>query len=116
MSNNSPWLAGLKEDEIYNIALSHGEGKFVCNAETFNKLYQNGQIAFCYVDDKGKPTTCAPYNPNGSYYAIEGIVSPDGLILGKMGHTERYKKGLYKNIYGNKEQQIFKNAIKYFTK
>ncbi len=116
MSNNSPWLADLKEDEIYNIALSHGEGKFVCNAETFNKLYQNGQIAFCYVDDKGKPTTCAPYNPNGSYYAIEGIVSPDGLILGKMGHTERYKKGLYKNIYGNKEQQIFKNAIKYFTK
>lgn len=114
MSNNSPWLKGLKENEVYNIALSHGEGKFVCSLETFNKLKENGQIAFCYVDDNGNLTNKSPYNPNGSYYAIEGIVSKDGLILGKMGHTERYKKGLYKNIYGNKEQQIFKNAINYF--
>ena len=116
MSNNSPWLYGLKENEVYNIAFSHGEGKFVCDEATFNKLKKNGQIAFVYVDDNNKPTIESPYNPNGSYYAIEGIISPDGLILGKMGHTERYKKGLYKNIYGNKEQSIFKNAINYFKK
>ena len=116
MSNNSPWLYGLKENEVYNIAFSHGEGKFVCDEATFNKLKKNGQIAFVYVDCSNKPTIEAPYNPNGSYYAIEGITSPDGLILGKMGHTERYKKGLYKNIYGNKEQSIFKNAINYFKK
>lgn len=116
MSNNSPWLAGLKEDEIYNIAFSHGEGKFVCDEGTFNTLKENGQIAFVYVDDEGKPTNISPANPNGSYYAIEGICSKDGLILGKMGHTERYKKGLYKNIYGNKLEPIFKNAIDYFKK
>lgn len=116
MTNNSPWLKGLKENEVYNIALSHGEGKFVCSEEVFNKLNKQGQIAFVYVDDDNNPTTTAPYNPNGSYYGVEGIISPDGLILGKMGHTERYKKGLYKNIYGNKEQKIFKNAVNYFIK
>lgn len=116
MSNNSPWLVNMGEDDIYNIAFSHGEGKFVCDENTFTKLRDNGQIAFVYVDDNNKITNVSPYNPNGSYYAIEGIVSKDGLILGKMGHSERYKKGLYKNIYGNKEQLIFKNAVNYFKK
>jgi len=80
------------------------------------RLAKNGQIAFLYVNPDGKPTTEAPYNPNGSEYAIEGIISDDGLILGKMGHSERYENNLFKNIRGNKKQNIFENAVKYFKK
>lgn len=117
MTNKSPWLSSYHTGEIHEIAVSHGEGKFVVSEEMAQDLIKNGQIAFCYVDDKGKLTGQAPYNPNGSYYAIEGIVSPgDGLILGKMGHSERYEKNLFKNIYGKKEQDIFKNAVDYFMK
>ena len=104
-STNSPWLAGLEIGETHSIAISHGEGKFVVNPELARELFAAGQVAFRYVD-----------NPNGSYYDIEGILSPDGHILGKMGHTERYEDNLYKNIDGNRMQPLFDNAVKYFKK
>ena len=96
--------------------MSHGEGKFVVSEELARELFANGQVAFQYVDAEGNPTAEAPYNPNGSSYAIEGILSPDGRILGKMGHTERYERNLFKNIAGNKEQSLFRNAVDYFRK
>ena len=94
----------------------HGEGKFVVSEELARELFANGQVAFQYVDAAGQPTAEAPYNPNGSSYAIEGIVSPDGRILGKMGHTERYEPNLFRNIAGNKRQSLFENAVAYFRK
>jgi phosphoribosylformylglycinamidine synthase len=78
------------------------------------ELFRNGQVAFQYVDAENRPTTDAPYNPNGSSFAIEGIIDPSGQILGKMGHTERYLDGLFKNIAGEKCQNIFENAVNYF--
>ena len=84
--------------------------------ELAGELFANGQVAFQYVDDAGHATAEAPYNPNGSSYAIEGLVSRDGQILGKMGHTERYEKNLFKNIAGEKEQSLFRNAVDYFRK
>ena len=80
------------------------------------ELFRNGQVAFQYVDPDGEATLCAPYNPNGSSFAIEGIISRNGRILGKMGHTERYEENLFKNIDGNKVQNIFANAVNYFRK
>ena len=112
----SPWLAGFRPGEIHSIAVSHGEGKFVVSEELARELFANGQVAFQYVDAAGQPTAEAPYNPNGSSYAIEGIVSPDGRILGKMGHTERYERNLFRNIAGNKRQSLFENAVAYFRK
>lgn len=116
MTNASPWLASFKGGEIHQIAVSHGEGKFVVNDEIAKELAANGQIAFQYVDEQGQATTQSPCNPNGSSYAIEGIISKDGLILGKMGHTERYEENLFKNISGEKRQDIFNNAMNYFIK
>lgn len=113
---NSPWLSSFKEGDVFQIAVSHGEGKFVVNKDMAKKLFQNGQIAFQYCDEKGNPSMDPYDNPNGSFYAIEGIVSDNGLILGKMGHSERMGSNLYKNIDGNKEQNIFKNAVNYFQK
>ena len=98
------------------MAASHGEGKFVADEELIKTLRKNGQIAFQYVDADGNPTLESPYNPNGSVEAIEGIISPDGKILGKMAHSERFDDGLMKNISGNKNQNIFANAINYFKK
>ena len=115
-TTSSPWLAGFRPGEIHSIAVSHGEGKFVVSEELARELFANGQVAFQYVDAEGNPTAEAPYNPNGSSYAIEGIISPDGRILGKMGHTERYERNLFKNIAGNKEQSLFRNAVNYFRK
>ena len=115
-TTSSPWLAGFRPGEIHSIAVSHGEGKFVVSEELARELFANGQVAFQYVDAEGNPTAEAPYNPNGSSYAIEGILSPDGRILGKMGHTERYERNLFKNIAGNKEQSLFRNAVDYFRK
>ncbi|MCH5225317.1 MAG: phosphoribosylformylglycinamidine synthase [Muribaculaceae bacterium] len=111
---NSPWLKGFKEGEIHTVAASHGEGKFVASPELLSLLRKNGQIAFQYVDSEGHATMKSPFNPNGSYEAIEGIISPDGLILGKMAHSERYDANLMKNIPGNKNQNIFANAVRYF--
>ncbi len=112
----SPWLSGFEAGECHSIAVSHGEGKFMVSPELAEELFANGQVAFQYADPDGHATAEAPYNPNGSLYAIEGIVSNDGQILGKMGHTERYESNLYKNISGNKEQGIFTNAVNYFRK
>ena len=110
----SPWLTSFQVGDVHNIAVSHGEGKFVVNEELAKQLFENGQVAFQYCDEDGNVSMNPLDNPNGSSYAIEGIVSPDGLILGKMGHSERKGENLYKNIDGNKFQDIFKNAVEYF--
>ncbi len=112
----SPWLAGFELGELHSVAASHGEGKFTANAELAATLRKNGQIAFQYADSEGNATMDSPANPNGSTEAIEGIISPDGLILGKMAHSERYDDGLMKNIAGNKRQNLFANAVAYFRK
>ncbi len=115
-SNSSPWLSSFGVGEMHTIAMSHGEGKFVVSDELAAELFENGQVAFQYVDEKGEVTASAPENPNGSSFAIEGITSADGRILGKMGHTERYEENLMKNIWGNREQPLFENAVNYFRK
>ena len=115
-NTNSPWLSGFNVGDIHTIAVSHGEGKFVINEKMAKALFDKGMVAFQYADIDGNLSVSSPYNPNGSNYGIEGIVSEDGLILGKMGHSERYEKYNFKNIYGNKEQNIFKNAVNYFRK
>lgn len=112
----SPWLNGFEEGEIHHVAASHGEGKFMAPKGLTEKLRKNGQIAFQYVDAEGEPTLESPFNPNGSVEAIEGIISPDGKILGKMAHSERFAEGLMKNIPGNKNQNLFANAVAYFRK
>ena len=112
----SPWLEGFEVGELHSIAASHGEGKFMASPELAAKLRANGQIAFQYADAAGNATMTSPANPNGSTEAIEGIISPDGRILGKMGHSERYADGLMKNIHGNKRQNLFANAVRYFKK
>ena len=114
-SNASPWLAGMKAGSVYSVAVSHGEGKFVASEEVLNKLIENGQVATQYVNEKGVPTMDGKDNLNGSSMAIEGIFSEDGKIFGKMGHSERYEKGLFQNIAGNKDQDIFANGVRYFT-
>ena len=114
-SNASPWLAGMKAGNVYSVAVSHGEGKFVASEEVLNKLIENGQVATQYVNEKGVPTMDGKDNLNGSSMAIEGIFSEDGKIFGKMGHSERYERGLFQNIAGNKDQDIFANGVRYFT-
>jgi phosphoribosylformylglycinamidine synthase len=112
---NSPWLAGMNIGDLHTIAVSHGEGKFVVSEEFAKELFANGQVAFQYVDPISEEVTMeSPYNPNGSYYAIEGIISKNGQIIGKMGHTERYENNVFKNIEEELEQPIFANAVKYF--
>ena len=110
----SPWLSSFAVGDIHSIAVSHGEGKFVVSDQFAEELFRSGQVAFQYVDDQMRPTTDSPYNPNGSSFAIEGIIDPSGQILGKMGHTERYERELMKNIHGEKVQDIFANAVNYF--
>lgn len=112
----SPWLSGFKEGQIHQIPVSHGEGRFMVSAEEAEKLFAHGQVAFQYVDDQGNLAEDAPWNPNGSAYAIEGLISPDGRILGKMGHSERYRPGLLQNIPGMAEQDLFRNAVEYLQK
>lgn len=114
-SNKSPWLSGMIPGSMYSVAMSHGEGKFVASDEVIAKLQENGQIATQYVNEFGVPTMNGVDNINGSVMAIEGIMSEDGKILGKMGHSERYESGLFKNIYGDKDQDIFVNGVRYFT-
>ncbi len=111
----SPWLTSFKVGDMHNIAVSHGEGKFVVTKELAKELFEHGQVAFQYCDENGDVSMDPADNPNGSFYAIEGIVSADGLILGKMGHSERKGENLYKNIEGDKFQDLFKNAVKYFN-
>lgn len=113
-SNKSPWLAGIEIGSEFEIAVSHGEGRFFASDEVIKKLFENGQVATQYVNLEGEPTNEFRFNPNGSSFAIEGITSPDGRVFGKMGHTERYGNNVFKNIIGNKEQKIFENGVKYF--
>ena len=104
-SVSSPWLSGMQVGDVHSIAFSHGEGKLVVSEKEAKELFARGQVAFRYLD-----------NPNGSNYDIEGLLSPDGRILGKMGHSERYEEGLFKNISGQRRQPIFENAVHYFRK
>lgn len=113
-SNLSPWFNQVNVGDIFSIPVSHGEGRFVASDEVIEKLFANGQVATQYVDVDGEPTMEEAFNPNGSYYAIEGITSPDGRVLGKMGHSERYDSYVGMNIYGNKNQKIFESGVEYF--
>ena len=113
-SNKSPWLASCEVGDIHSVAISHGEGRFVATDDEIARLAENGQIATQYVDFDGKPTLDIHCNPNTSIDAIEGITSPDGRILGKMGHSERKGNDICKNVPGVKDQQIFENGVKYF--
>ncbi len=113
-SNNSPWLANTQVGDIYNVAISHGEGRFYASEELARQLIANGQVATQYVDLDGNATADVRFNPNGSIFAIEGITSPDGRVFGKMGHSERIGAGLYKNVPGNYDIRMFEAAVKYF--
>ena len=113
-SNKSPWLMHHKVGDIHQIAISHGEGRFIIEESLLKKLIKNGQIATQYVDMNGNATDDILFNPNGSVMAIEGITSPDGRVFGKMGHTERSGKYLYKNVPFEDEQLIFKGAVDYY--
>ena len=113
-SNKSPWLALTNVGDVYNVPISHGEGKFLASEELIRQLAANGQIATQYVDLDGNATADVHFNPNGSLYAIEGITSPDGRVFGKMGHSERIGKGLYKNVPGEYNIRMFEAAVKYF--
>ncbi len=113
-SNRSPWLAMTNVGDIFSVPISHGEGRFLATQAQVLELAQRGQIATQYVDLNGQATADIHFNPNGSIYAIEGITSPDGRVLGKMGHSERTGKGLYKNVPGNYNIHMFESAVKYF--
>ena len=113
-SNKSPWFKNTAVGEIYTVAVSHGEGKFVAAGDELDTMFKNGQIATQYVDFNGSATLDVDFNPNGSTFAIEGITSPDGRVFGKMGHSERIGKGLYKNVSGKYDMKLFESAVEYF--
>lgn len=113
-SNKSPWLLNTEVGDIYSVPISHGEGRFLASDDLIRNFIANGQIATQYVDELGNPTSNIQFNPNGSVCAIEGITSPDGRVFGKMGHAERYCKGLYKNVPGNYDIKLFDSAVEYF--
>ena len=113
-SNKSPWLANTNVGDVYTVAISHGEGRFLASNELVKELVANGQIATQYVDLEGNATNDIRYNPNDSTFAIEGITSPDGRVFGKMGHSERIGNGLYKNVLGEFDMKMFESAVKYF--
>jgi phosphoribosylformylglycinamidine synthase len=115
ISTMSPWFSRVNAGDIHTIPVSHGEGRFVANKETIEELIRNGQIATQYVDFEGNPTYDIAFNPNGSIEAVEGITSPDGRILGKMGHSERIGRYIAQNIPGEKDQKIFESGIDYFS-
>ena len=114
-TNKSPWLSCCNVGDIHNIPISHGEGRFVAPESVIKQLIANGQVATQYVDLSGNPTMDVAFNPNSSMYAIEGIISPDGRVLGKMGHTERLTDNVAKNVSSNKEQLLFKGGVDYFA-
>lgn len=113
-SNNSPWLKGVNVGDVFNVPISHGEGKFIAPDALVKELAAKGQIMTQYVDLAGNATTDIRFNPNGSTMAIEGILSPDGRVFGKMGHSERKGYGLYKNVEGEYDMKLFESAVKYF--
>ena len=116
VSVKSPWLANVNVGDLHTIAVSHGEGRFVAPKEVINELFASGQVFSLYTDEAGNPTMESPYNPNGSMMAIEGILSADGRILGKMGHSERQGENRNKNIYGVMDQKLFEAGVNYFKK
>ena len=113
-SNKSPWLANTRVGEIYTVPISHGEGRFIADRGLIEELAKNGQIITQYVDLAGNVSTDIQFNPNGSYACIEGITSPDGRVLGKMGHSERTGENLYKNVPGEFDMGMFRAAVEYF--
>ena len=113
-SNKTPWLAGTEVGDVYTVPISHGEGRFLCRPELLEKLAANGQITTQYVDLNGVPGMDVDVNPNGSAWAVEGITSPDGRVLGKMGHSERIADGIYRNVSGVYDMKLFASAKKYF--
>jgi Phosphoribosylformylglycinamidine (FGAM) synthase, glutamine amidotransferase domain len=113
-STASPWLSSFKVGDVFSVPVSHGEGRFASSDEEYRKILTGGQIATQYCDLNGDATMLSPFNPNGSLNAVEGLVSPDGRVFGKMGHPERYREGLFKNVKGNYDMNIFKNGIEYF--
>jgi phosphoribosylformylglycinamidine synthase len=114
MRGRSPWLSLEEQGAIHVIPVSHGEGRVVIRPEEVEALFKAGQVAFCYADSSGRPAMTEPDNPNGSAFAIEGLTSPDGRILGKMGHSERYGEFVHVNIPGNKKQRLFEAGVRYF--
>ena len=115
-SVNSPWLSKVEVGDIHTIPVSHGEGRFVAPIDVLEELFNNGQVFTQYVDDSNEPTMVSPFNPNGSMMAIEGIVSRDGRVLGKMGHSERQGDNRFVNIYGEMDQLLFEAGVNYFKK
>ena len=113
-SNLSPWLRCTRVGDIYSVPISHGEGRFLASEELIRSLAAKGQIATQYVDLEGRASGDVHFNPNGSAFAVEGICSPDGRVFGKMGHAERIGSGLYKNVPGNYDMEMFKAAVEYF--
>ena len=113
-TNKPPWLTGTSVGEICTVPISHGEGRFLCDEALARTLAENGQIATQYVDLDGNPSMDTAFNPNGSIFAIEGITSPDGRVLGKMGHSERIGNVLYKNVVGKYDMKLFESAVRYF--
>jgi len=113
-TNKSPWLKKCEVGDIFTVPISHGEGRFIASDELVEQLKANGQILTQYVDLEGNPTDDIRFNPNNSVCAIEGITSPDGRVLGKMGHSERVGDGLYKNVDGNYNMGLFKSAVEYY--
>ena len=113
-SVKSPWFSGVNAGDVFAVPISHGEGRFTANAETIKRLAENGQIATQYVDLNGRPACAMPFNPNGSVCAVEGITSPDGRVLGKMGHCERKGENLYANVPFEKDMKIFESGVNYF--
>ena len=113
-SVKSPWMAGVNVGDVHQVAISHGEGRFVCREAQLKQLVANGQIVTQYCTIDGVPAVKMPENPNGSYWAVEGICSPDGRVLGKMGHSERIGANVARNIPGEKDQKIFESGVAYF--
>ena len=113
-SNKSPWLSHVQPGDIFTVPISHGEGRLLADEALLRQLAENGQILTQYVDESGNPTYDMQYNPNGSAYAVEGLLSPDGRVLGKMGHSERIGDGLYQNVPGEYDMKLFRSAVEYW--
>ena len=115
-SDLSPWFAKLSTGDTFLVPVSHGEGRFVASDEMLQRLARNGQIATQYADCDGNAASDLTYNPNGSVWSIEGITSPDGRVLGKMGHAERIGRNLYRNVDGVYNMHLFESAAEFFRK
>jgi len=113
-SVKSPWFSSVNAGDVFAVPISHGEGRFIANDAVMKKLIENGQVATQYVNTDGLPVSDMPFNPNGSVCAVEGITSPDGRILGKMGHCERKGADLYANVPFEKDMKIFESGVNYF--